>query len=294
MNSRLVGVGEESFPLEVHPCSDSTQIFISSCSKPSRYLWADPRLEIQIQPEVSLEPKVLLIYWREYATYNVHTVWKGSWGPARESLKKSSQICHLKKLLSGHFSFKRIPWIHFQRQTWVMSFCDCSWKTVCHCLVSWGALGAHRVEWWCGKAPSHTHWNFLNYRPGIISSLPKTSQLKHLAESLQVTWKEKHTLSPHTLPGAQWGNAGQWPDIQQLCCWLAVTLHKSINHTEPQVSPLSSGDNITLPSHWRIAPAPRSPISMPPFLSPFPHLWTRQDGEALCRERLREYSQGAV
>lgn len=74
MSSRLVGVGEESFPLEVHPCSDSTQISISSCSKPSRYLWADPRLEIQIQPEVSLEPKVLLIYWREYATYNVHTV----------------------------------------------------------------------------------------------------------------------------------------------------------------------------------------------------------------------------
>ena len=75
MNSRLVGVGEESFPLEVHPGSDSTQISISSCSKPSRHLWApDPGLEMQIQPEVSLDPKVLLIYWREYAIHNGHTV----------------------------------------------------------------------------------------------------------------------------------------------------------------------------------------------------------------------------
>ena len=161
MNSRLVGAGEESFPLEVPPGSDSTQISISSCSKPSRHPWAqDPRLEMQIQSEVSLDPKVLLIYWREYATYNGHTVWKGSRGPARESLKKASQTWHLSKLLSGHFAFQRIPWIHFQRQTWVMSLCDCNWKTVCHCLVSWGALRAHRVEW-CGEAPPYTHWNSL-------------------------------------------------------------------------------------------------------------------------------------
>lgn len=64
--------------------------------------------------------------------------------------------------------------VHFQRQTRVMSLCDCNWTTVCHCLVSWGALRAHRVEW-CGEAPPYTHWNSLNYRPGIISSLPEIS-----------------------------------------------------------------------------------------------------------------------
>lgn len=57
-----------------------------------------------------------------------------------------------------------------------------------------------------------------------------------------------HSLA---IPGTQGGNAkGQGPGTQAtLPLTSHVTLHRSINPTEPQLPLSSSGDNITLPGH---------------------------------------------